>query len=34
LENALAKESLSGRFAPKDTIRIDAQGGVFSFDKA
>ncbi|MBW8370619.1 MAG: ATP-dependent chaperone ClpB [Thiobacillus sp.] len=34
LENALAKEILSGRFAPKDTIRIDAQGGVFSFEKA
>ncbi|MDP3419632.1 MAG: ATP-dependent chaperone ClpB [Thiobacillus sp.] len=34
LENALAKEILSGRFAAKDTIRIDAQGGVFSFEKA
>jgi ATP-dependent Clp protease ATP-binding subunit ClpB len=34
LENALAKEILSGRFAPKDTIRIDAQDGVFSFEKA
>ena len=34
LENALAKEILSGRFAPKDTIRVDAQGGVFSFEKA
>ena len=34
LENALAREILSGRFAPKDTIRVDAQGGVFSFDKA
>ena len=33
LENALAKEILSGRFAPKDTIRIDAQDGVFSFEK-
>jgi ATP-dependent Clp protease ATP-binding subunit ClpB len=34
LENALAKEILSGRFAAKDTIRVDAQGGVFSFEKA
>jgi len=34
LENALAKEILSGRFGPKDTIRIDAQNGVFSFEKA
>jgi ATP-dependent Clp protease ATP-binding subunit ClpB len=34
LENALAKEILSGRFAPGDTIRVDAQGGVFSFEKA
>ncbi|MFH1816911.1 MAG: hypothetical protein ABIK08_01325 [Pseudomonadota bacterium] len=34
LENALAKEILSGRFGPKDTIRVDAQGGVFSFEKA
>jgi ATP-dependent Clp protease ATP-binding subunit ClpB len=34
LENSLAKEILSGRFAPKDTIRVDAQGGVFSFEKA
>ncbi|MHB1214781.1 MAG: ATP-dependent chaperone ClpB [Thiobacillus sp.] len=34
LENPLAKEILSGRFGPKDTIRIDAQDGVFSFEKA
>jgi len=34
LENALAKEILSGRLAAKDTIRIDAQGGVLGFDKA
>src|SRR3569832_517423 len=34
LENALAKEILAGRFGPKDTIRVDAQGGVFSFEKA
>jgi ATP-dependent Clp protease ATP-binding subunit ClpB len=34
LENALAKEILSGHFAPKDVIRIDARDGVFSFEKA
>ncbi len=34
LENALAKEILSGNFAPKDVIRIDARDGVFSFEKA
>jgi ATP-dependent Clp protease ATP-binding subunit ClpB len=34
LENPLAKEILSGRFGPKDIIRIDSQNGVFSFEKA
>ncbi|MBI3432069.1 MAG: ATP-dependent chaperone ClpB [Hydrogenophilales bacterium] len=34
LENALAKEILAGHFAPKDTIRVDAQDGAFSFEKA
>jgi ATP-dependent Clp protease ATP-binding subunit ClpB len=34
IENPLAKEILSGRFAPKDTIRVDAAGGVFRFEKA
>ena len=34
LENPLAKEILAGHFGPKDTIRVDAQGGVFSFEKA
>ncbi len=33
LENPLAKEILSGRFAAKDTIRVDAAGGAFSFEK-
>ena len=33
LENALAKEILAGHFAAKDTIRVDTQGGVFSFGK-
>ncbi len=34
IENPLAKEILSGRFAPKDTIRVDAAGGMFRFEKA
>ncbi|HEX7971441.1 MAG TPA: ATP-dependent chaperone ClpB [Thiobacillus sp.] len=34
LENPLAKEILSGHFAPKDTIRVDVQNGAFSFEKA
>ena len=34
LENVLAKEILAGHFGPKDTIRVDTQGGVFSFEKA
>ncbi len=34
IENPLAKEILSGRFAPKDTIRVDAAGGAFRFEKA
>jgi ATP-dependent Clp protease ATP-binding subunit ClpB len=34
LENPLAREILGGHFAPKDIIRIDAQNGVFSFEKA
>jgi len=34
LENPLSKALLEGRFGPKDTIRVDAKGGVFSFAKA
>jgi len=34
LENPLSKSILEGKFGPKDTIRVDAKGGVFSFDKA
>ncbi len=34
LENALAREILGGNFAAKDTIRVDARDGVFSFEKA
>jgi ATP-dependent Clp protease ATP-binding subunit ClpB len=32
LENPLAKEILSGRFAPKDVIRVDVQNGRFVFE--
>jgi len=34
IENPLSKALLEGKFGPKDTIRVDAKGGVFSFDKA
>ncbi len=34
LENNLAREILGGHFAPGDTIRVDAQNGLFSFGKA
>jgi ATP-dependent Clp protease ATP-binding subunit ClpB len=34
IENPLSKAILDGRFGPKDTIRVDARGGVFGFDKA
>jgi ATP-dependent Clp protease ATP-binding subunit ClpB len=34
LENPLAREILEGRFAPKDTIRVDAAGGRISFARA
>jgi ATP-dependent Clp protease ATP-binding subunit ClpB len=34
IENPLSKAILEGRFGPKDTIRVDAKGGVFAFDKA
>jgi ATP-dependent Clp protease ATP-binding subunit ClpB len=33
IENRLAKELLEGRFAPKDTVRVDVKGGMFSFAK-
>jgi len=33
LENPLAKEILGGHFAARDVIRVDAQNGVFSFEK-
>ncbi|HRH79733.1 MAG TPA: ATP-dependent chaperone ClpB [Thiobacillaceae bacterium] len=32
LENPLAREILSGRFAPKDLIRVDVEGGRFVFE--
>ncbi|QJR15380.1 ATP-dependent chaperone ClpB [Usitatibacter palustris] len=33
IENPLSKAILEGKFGPKDTIRVDAKGGVFSFEK-
>src|SRR5512135_1397509 len=33
LENPLAKLILEGRFAAKDTIRVDCKGGMMKFDK-
>jgi ATP-dependent Clp protease ATP-binding subunit ClpB len=33
IENPLSKELLEGRFAPKDTIRVDVKGGHLTFDK-
>jgi ATP-dependent Clp protease ATP-binding subunit ClpB len=34
VENPLSKAILEGKFGPKDTIRVDAKNGAFSFDKA
>ena len=34
LENPLAKLILEGKFAAKDTIKVDCKGGVMRFDKA
>jgi len=34
LENPLAKQILEGRFAAKDTIKVDCKGGVMKFEKA
>jgi len=34
VENPLSKAILEGKFAPKDTIRVDAKNGVFTFEKA
>src|SRR3989339_831544 len=34
LENPLAKQILEGRFAAKDTIKVDCVGGVMKFEKA
>lgn len=33
IENTLAKAILEGRFAAKDTVRVDCKGGVMRFDK-
>jgi ATP-dependent Clp protease ATP-binding subunit ClpB len=34
IENPLAKDILAGKFAPKDTIRVDCRAGAFVFEKA
>jgi ATP-dependent Clp protease ATP-binding subunit ClpB len=34
IENPLAKAILEGRFAPRDTIRVDYRGTKMVFDKA
>jgi ATP-dependent Clp protease ATP-binding subunit ClpB len=34
LENPLAKAILEGRFAPRDTIRVDYRGGKMAFEKS
>jgi len=34
LENPLAKAILEGRFAPKDTIRVDYRGGALRLEKS
>ena len=34
LENPLAKSILEGRFAPKDTIRVDYRGSKMAFEKS
>jgi ATP-dependent Clp protease ATP-binding subunit ClpB len=33
IENPLSKEILAGQFGPKDTVRIDARGGIIRFEK-
>ncbi|MBI1174362.1 MAG: ATP-dependent chaperone ClpB [Sideroxydans sp.] len=33
IENQLAKQILEGKFAAKDTIKVDCKGGVMRFDK-
>ncbi|MEI6738556.1 MAG: AAA family ATPase, partial [Pseudomonadota bacterium] len=33
IENPLAKAILEGKFAPKDTIKVDVKAGAFHFDK-
>jgi len=33
IENPLAKAILEGRFAAKDTVKVDCKGGVMKFDK-
>jgi ATP-dependent Clp protease ATP-binding subunit ClpB len=33
IENPLAKAMLEGKFAAKDTVKVDAKAGAFSFKK-
>jgi len=33
IENPLAKAILEGRFAAKDTVKVDCKSGVMRFDK-
>jgi ATP-dependent Clp protease ATP-binding subunit ClpB len=33
IENPLAKAILEGKFAAKDTVKVDCKGGVMKFDK-
>jgi len=34
IENPLAKDILEGRFAPKDSIRVDYRRGKMAFEKS
>jgi ATP-dependent Clp protease ATP-binding subunit ClpB len=34
IENPLAKSILEGRFAPRDTIRVDYRAGRMNFEKS
>lgn len=33
IENPLAKAMLEGRFAAKDTVKVDCKGGIMKFEK-
>jgi ATP-dependent Clp protease ATP-binding subunit ClpB len=34
IENPLAKAILEGKFAAKDTVKVDCKGGIMKFDRA